>query len=37
MTRAMLVTVLRRMEDEAETAAENAFANIRTIPGTPMR
>lgn len=28
MTRAMLVTVLRRMEDEAETAAENAFANI---------
>ena len=28
MTRAMLVTVLRRMEDEPETAAENAFADI---------
>ncbi len=28
MTRAMLVTVLRRMEDEAGTAAENAFADI---------
>ena len=28
MTRGMLVTVLHRMEDEAETAAENAFADI---------
>ena len=28
MTRAMLVTVLHRMEDEAETAAENAFADV---------
>lgn len=28
MTRAMLVTVLHRMEDEMETAAENAFADI---------
>lgn len=28
MTRAMLVTVLHRLEDEPETAAENAFADI---------